>query len=465
VGGGIAGLNAALTLKDAGYASTIYEASSRMGGRMHSDTTSWANGQVTEHCGELIDSTHKTILGLAKRFKIRVDDLRVAEPPQSTETYYFFGRYYLRKQATDDFKAVYQAVKKDLNAAGYPTLYNNINGAGLELDNISVYDWIETRVPGGHSSPMGELLDVAYNIEYGADTVVQSSLNLIYLLGYQPIPGDFRIVGRSDERYHLAGGNEGLPRAIAEWLAPGTIQTGGSLKAIRKNSNGSYTLRFQRGSTTFNVTADRVILALPFSVLRTLDYNDAGFNTTKTAAIQQLGYGTNAKLHLQFSERVWNQGGPWGISNGSSFSDTGYQNTWDVTRAQGGATGILVDFTGGTIGASFRGDGSKPSVVHSYARQFLSQLQPVFPGIPQFWNSRATLDAPFRSPHLLGSYSYWKKGQYTSFAGVERERSGNCHFAGEHCSIDFQGLMEGAAVEGARAANEILRDYKSGVFP
>src|SRR5262249_39977938 len=109
------------------------------------------------------------------------------------------------------------------NAAGYPTLYNNINGAGLELDNISVYDWIETRVPGGHSSPMGELLDVAYNIEYGADTVVQSSLNLIYLLGYQPIPGDFRIVGRSDKRYHLAGGNEGLPRAIAEWLAPGTI--------------------------------------------------------------------------------------------------------------------------------------------------------------------------------------------------------------------------------------------------
>src|SRR5215470_17743314 len=31
IGGGIAGLNAALTLQDAGYASTIYEASSRIG--------------------------------------------------------------------------------------------------------------------------------------------------------------------------------------------------------------------------------------------------------------------------------------------------------------------------------------------------------------------------------------------------------------------------------------------------
>jgi monoamine oxidase len=103
--------------------------------------------------------------------------------------------------------------------------------------------------------------------------------------------------------------------------------------------------------------------------------------------------------------------------------------------------------------------------VQSYALQFLSQLQPVFPGIMGQWNGRATLDAPWRNPYSLGSYSYWKRGQYTLFAGAERERSGNCHFAGEHCSIIFQGYMEGGAQEGARAANEIRSDYKSGIFP
>src|SRR5690349_1341697 len=56
VGAGISGLNAALALADAGCRSTVYEAGDRVGGRMHSDTTSWADGQVTEHCGELIDS-------------------------------------------------------------------------------------------------------------------------------------------------------------------------------------------------------------------------------------------------------------------------------------------------------------------------------------------------------------------------------------------------------------------------
>src|SRR5438477_9982430 len=89
VGGGIAGLNAALTLQDAGIASTVYEASNRVGGRMHSDSTSW-NGQVSEHCGELIDTGHKTIQGLAKRFGFGLTDLLAAQPNQSTDTFYFF---------------------------------------------------------------------------------------------------------------------------------------------------------------------------------------------------------------------------------------------------------------------------------------------------------------------------------------------------------------------------------------
>src|SRR6266487_5276627 len=49
VGGGIAGLTAALTLQDKGVSSEIYESSGRLGGRMHSDWTEfgrtfWANG-------------------------------------------------------------------------------------------------------------------------------------------------------------------------------------------------------------------------------------------------------------------------------------------------------------------------------------------------------------------------------------------------------------------------------------
>jgi monoamine oxidase len=43
---------------------------------------------------------------------------------------------------------------------------------------------------------------------------------------------------------------------------------------------------------------------------------------------------------------------------------------------------------------------------------------------------------------------------------MERERQGNCHFAGEHTSVDFQGYLNGAVESGERVVSEILADYK-----
>src|SRR6267143_1605619 len=78
IGAGISGLNAALTLSDAGYASTVYEAADHVGGRMTSDTTSWLNGQTSEHCGELIDTGHTAVRDLATKFGLPTVDLHAA---------------------------------------------------------------------------------------------------------------------------------------------------------------------------------------------------------------------------------------------------------------------------------------------------------------------------------------------------------------------------------------------------
>src|SRR5260370_2544803 len=80
IGGGISGLMAALTLGDGGYGSTIYEASSRLGGRVHSDTSSWANGQTSEGCGGLTEKAPKTILDNVQRFALHNVDLLQAQP-------------------------------------------------------------------------------------------------------------------------------------------------------------------------------------------------------------------------------------------------------------------------------------------------------------------------------------------------------------------------------------------------
>jgi monoamine oxidase len=463
VGGGIAGLTAALTLQDKGVYSDVYESSGRLGGRMHSDWTEfghgfWDNGQQAELCGELIDTNHKTILQLAQRFSLPTVDLLAAQPNGTTDTYWIFGADYPYSQASNDFQAVHNTLQGQVQATGYPTLYNSFTSAGQFFDQMTLYDWITNYVAGGHNSQMGALLNAAYNEEYGAETPDQSSLNLIYLLGFQASPGNFSIYGKSDERYHIVGGNSNLPLAIAKSLPGGSLHTGYRMTAIGTNSDGTITVSFDNGS---KVTADHVILCMSFSVLRTLNYKKAGFDALKQTAITQLGSGLNVKLNLQFASRIWNSD----ASTGSLYTDLAFQSGWDVTRGQSGSTGIFVEYPGANVSNSmaqsnpYTTTATNPQVT-TFAQQLLGQMEPIFPGITKQWNGKAMLSTPFTDPNFLCSYSYWKPGQYTGFSGYEKVRQGNIHFAGEQCSINFQGFMEGGAAEGMRAANEILADLK-----
>ncbi|MCC7539978.1 MAG: FAD-dependent oxidoreductase [Deltaproteobacteria bacterium] len=483
VGGGMAGLTAALTLADAGFASTIYEASpGRVGGRMMSDRPerpgcgschgvsrslggTWADGQVTDVFGEMIDGGHWTMRHLAHRYRLPLVDSLRAEPPGSTSTYWFGGGYYTRAEVDADYATIDRALRDDLHAAKYPTSYELSTPEGRALDAMSVYEWIESRVPGGHASRLGQLLDTAYAIEYGADTTDQSSLNLLYLLGYNRGKA-FREFGPSDERFRIEGGIEELPRTISADLSRRgvPIEMDQWLESIGRRSDGTYQLSFSTASGSVReVLADIVVLAVPFSVVRNLDYAGAGFDALKERAITELGAGHNGKLQLQFSRRLWNEPGPWGIGNGSGYG-ADFQAIWEPTRGFAGTSGILVNYTGGSTTDAMRtwhvyGVAPSSSVVWD-ARTFLSRVDPVFPGLGEVWNGRAAASVAHKSPFFRCSYAYWRPGQCHTFGGYERVRQGNVFFAGEHTSLDYQGYMEGAASEGERAGKEILAELR-----
>ncbi len=459
VGGGIAGMTCALYLRDKGYAPTVYEASGRIGGRMFTNTSSYFGGQVTEWGGELIDSGHHTVRNLAKRFSLPLDNLLGAQPNGSEDTYRLGGQYYAKTQADEDFLDMADILGADLADAGYPTRFDGFTAAGRELDLMSIHEWIETRVPGGHASPLGQLLDVAYAIEFGADTHAQAALNLIYMLGYQANASGLSIFGISDEKFHIRGGNQQLPEAIAASLGGGIVKTGHRLVRIKQTANGRYELTFERGGGTIVVVSDYVVLALPFAVLRTLDLAQAGFSARTRRAIDQLGRGHNGKLQLQFAQRAWLGTGPWpGKANGSTYSDTGYQASWEATRAQPGTAGILVLYSGGSVTDAMKTQSpfatANDSLVVKDAQLGVAQLQPVFPGLS--WNGRATQSLPHRSPFFEASYSFYRTGQYTDFGGYEFAREGGVLFCGEHTTQDFQGFMEGGAITGKQAALDLI---------
>ena len=494
IGAGISGLSAALALSDAGLADNmvVFESSNRIGGRMFSNMPSggagyWEDNQVTEWCGELIDSSFETIAALCTRYSLTLDDLPPTAPEGSAPVHYFDGAYYTVDQLNADFVPVVDALITDadssipeLKANGSPNvdqtvLFDAITEDGRVLDDMSIYQWIETRVPGGHASKLGRLLDLAYASEYGADTTDQSALNLVLMLSGIPESGEFAAFGVSDERFHIRGGNQQLPLAIADDLRAtvrsDVIQMNTSLKKIVQNENNTVSLTFDvlsGGQTTIQeVAVDAVILALPFAVLsQVVDISGAGFDDRKLRAIYEQGRGLCSKLQLQFTSRLWNTEGPWGLNNGEeTFADTGSQCSWHVTRGQGGASGIMNGYTGGTatvlraqiVPAAFgvADQGSAGSAITDMANEFKDQLDVVFPGVADLFNGKATLSLPHLDPNMRCSYAFWRVGQYQAFAGYERAPQGNVFFAGEHTSVLYQGFMEGGAAEGVRAAQEV----------
>jgi monoamine oxidase len=270
-----------------------------------------------------------------------------------------------------------------------------------------------------------------------------------------------KIWGVSDERYHIVGGNQQLPQAIAAALPSGTVQPEHQLLAVRANADGTQTLTFDRSGRTVSVTADFTVLCLPLGVLQRLDLSRAGFDPMARGVLANMRMGACTKLNMQFTSRPWLGTGPWpGVSSGETFTDEDWQQVWDVTAGQPGPSGIAVQYGGGSAASALRPPSAFTTSDVAYTRNLtggvLDDVDRVFPGIRAAWNGRATLSAWHLSPLAYGAYSGWPVGYVSSYAGYEGVAQGNVHIGGEHCSNDFLGYMAGAAIEGARAAREVI---------
>ncbi len=469
IGAGIAGVTCATVLHDGGIGATVFESSNRVGGRMHSEWTYWNDGQHTEWCGAMIDSTHATIHALARRFGQPLIDTWAPLAHNARDTSYFANRYYPMTRADHDFEPVFKTLREQLAKIGPETTWDSATPAARELDRTSMAQWIDRYVPGGRTSQLGRLIDDALSNEYGVATSQQSSLNLVYMLGeqsrYGTRGGEMNVLGYSDQRYTTRNGNQKLPMAMAAALPRGSVVFEYRLTAIRRRAVGDYELTFATRHGTKKLYYDRVVLAIPFIVLRGLDYSGAGFDARKRLAIEQLGYGIHTKLHVQFDAKPWYGAGPWPRpADGQIWTDTGFQNSIDFSLGQSGRCGIIERFTYGTAGLI--GTPPQPysrvadsSLVRDQVRKFFAQLNEIWPGVSRHWNGKATFGNAQADPNILASYSTWLVGQCTTIAGYEQVRQGRVHFAGEHTSVEYQGFMEGGAASGVRAAREILADY------
>jgi monoamine oxidase len=131
-----------------------------------------------------------------------------------------------------------------------------------------------------------------------------------------------------------------------------------------------------------------------------------------------------------------------------------FQTGWDGSRLRAGERGVYTFFLGGDAGIAL-GRGTP----EEHADRFAAQLDSVFPGVAAERTGSAARAHWPSEPYALGSYSCYRPGQWTTLAGLQRRRVGPIFFAGEHCSAEFQGYMNGAAKTGREAAASVLAAF------
>lgn len=442
VGAGLAGLTCAHRLRQAGVASTVFEAQQRVGGRCWS-TRTVVPGLVGEHGGELIDTGHRRIRALASELDLPLEDRLAAEREPGTRDAIVLGG---RRRSETVVTAGYEEMLRRLDAeAARSGSYRagRATPAARALDERSARDWLDANLSGGSGSLLGRVVGAELTGSFGLDP---RDLSAIALLQNYTGPDE-----GPEERFRVRGGNDQIPRKLAAGLPEKALRVGSAMQGLRRRPAGDYELimdRFRRP-----VRADLIVLTQPLPALRSADLSASGLPAPHRRMIAELGMGANAKLLLGLRRRPPAYGG-W---SGDLLSDDPMLQTWDTSHGQQASVreGLLTLFTGGAATRRLTAGAAHGPAPDALVRDALDFLEPVAPGIRNAVTGQAWLDAWDRDRWAGGSYAAFRPGQVTRFWGLMQRPSAGIVFAGEHTSTRAQGYMEGAVESGERAAWQV----------
>lgn len=448
VGGGIAGLNAAYQLKKLGLTATVYEAKSRLGGRMQSVTGAVSEGLVNDLGGSFINTDHDDMLALVEEFGLelfnRYDDPKIANIPETV--YYFEGSSVSESELVEALHPLAKQI-----AADVAKLDANFGRHAARFDRLSVADYLNTHTDKIPSPFIRTLLENTVRTEFGVEAAQASALQLLFIL--PTVKGDSAEILSSDETFLVKGGSSQIIERLAAALS-GQIQTRHRLTQVQSQGT-KFLLTFNQQT---EIEADYAILALPFMVLRNVELQ-IDLPDTLRRFIREVNLGWNEKVLAGFRDRVWRRAdGFWS----DAWTDLGFSELWEDTQRQPELpAGVLTFYLGGEEVRTARTNSAS-----QLGQQFLGDLDVVMPELETAATGKFLRTQWVGDPDIRGAYTYFQPGQYTEFSGFlyvesddpgERQdvNLGNLVFAGEHLSDEFYGYMNGGAQTGRLAAEVV----------
>jgi monoamine oxidase len=441
VGAGIAGLIAAFELMQSGHDVTVLEARMRPGGRVHTIRDEFSDGLYAEAGAYDFSDAYTLLHHYIRLFNLPVEEGGAAEKTVSAnDVFYLQGKRFVvapgtppdwpYQLSTEERRLGLQGLwdKYVVAAAGQikdPLAPDWPDSAARELDAVTLNQFLRKR---GASDGVISLLRMSFLGEDFDD--VSALQDMVWQ----------KFLERGQTWTKLRGGNDQLPKALALKLG-NRMRYGAAVRKVTQDKD-RVRLSVSRAGVMEQVEADRVILAIPFSVLRSVELDDS-FSPQKRTAISKLRYVPITRVYLQSRTRFWAEQ----KLSGYASTDLPTRTILEVTDSQPGTRAIIATETSGPH-ARIAG-AMKPE---ERVRWGLENVSKVFPEMAENFEGGTSI-AWEAEPWSLGASAYFGPGEMTTMFPHVATVEGRVHFAGEHTSTLF--VMEGAAQSGVRAAGEV----------
>jgi monoamine oxidase len=435
LGAGIAGLAAAIKLRETGHTVRILEARRRPGGRIHTLRSPFSDGLYAEAGAGRIPSSHELTLAYAEKFQLALEPFW---PPSGGEVYLWRDtRQVVPRGGEPDLNRLSVGFTPREREAGFGGL------SGLYFDRIR--DEVQRLPEGGWPFPE---FDRYKDVAFGEFLRRQGASDDAILYLAQGFEDDSLLDFAHDavsrfvpSMWKIHGGNDLLPLAMAQALA-GCIRYGAEVRRIEQDAQ-AVRVTFVESGMEQTETADRAVCTIPFPVLRDIEARP-GWTGPKAAAIRDWYLSPVARVFVQTRTRIWERYG----GNGFATVDQPLE-LWNPTHDQPGSRGILMTYMYERLAREYSAQTRRVQI-----EQTVDLLERVHPGIRAEFETAATWSWS-TEPHSRGAFTITRVGDFPRLTHAA-EPEGRVHFAGEHTS-PWPCWIQGALHSGLRAADEIAR--------
>ncbi|MEM9926834.1 MAG: NAD(P)/FAD-dependent oxidoreductase [Cyanobacteria bacterium P01_D01_bin.50] len=500
LGAGMAGLVSAYELSRLGHQVTIYEASSRYGGRVW--TKRFSDGQYHELGAMRIPQSHDHTRYYAKEV-CKLDFRKFVDNHDDDDGFYYIKGISCKRSevleklipnlnlSLGEREKINRAIANgenlkvllgspldsllceiESNKADLEALFScgPITQKIKELEKLTLIDYLKNFVNSQ------DTLDLIGAIT-GLEVRWNEALTLFLRDEYSLKPRESNQDGSADE---IIGGFDKLPKTLASKLPENTIFYNQEVIYIKKQDEKiQIVLRNTKDKNDIkSIDCDYVICTIPFPVLRRIEL--VGLSESKNRAIRNLSYTSSIKVLLHCKQRFWEtkyniigSGSQTDLINrtiyypsdnfrpisickmsknkGSHTSFVQYEREVIDENISKGPGVLLGSYSWGvdarrlgTLSHEKREEVVKKTIANFHPE--IMEKDMVDDSASMFWDEYEW---------AVGAFCIQKPGDVINYYEDTISPEGNLFFAGEHCSLD-RGWIQGAIISAMKAIKDVV---------